>query len=170
VRVTVLVKGHRCVGGELLRQTESMRRRDVRVFTTTVQLRGVPIPARGDHRGSALNALVFALRAVVSRSRRTAERTRHRCGPRDHLSLGAAVHPAAHRWGTTLPTCTRGPLVCRRVICENRRTVSLSVPGTIAGSQTHQGVGIEQTGEAQFRVAGIRHLAIASRTRSGTMD
>src|SRR3712207_1455443 len=47
----------------------------------------------------------------------------------DHLSLGAAVHPAADRCGTPLPARHRGSLVRGRDIPEGRRSVGVPVSG-----------------------------------------
>jgi 1,4-alpha-glucan branching enzyme len=59
------------------------------------------------------SALVPTLRAVVSRRRGAAQRTRDPGRPRHHLPLGAAVHAAAGRGRPALPPRGRGPLVGR---------------------------------------------------------
>src|ERR671917_433419 len=67
----------------------------------TIGVHRLPVPPRGDRAGSAL---VPPLWTLLSRCRRAAGRARRAGRSRDHLPLGAAVHPAADRRGTTLPT------------------------------------------------------------------
>ena len=60
----------------------------------TIRLRWLLLPARRDRAGGAL---VPTLRAVVSRHRGAARRTRHRRGSRHGLPLGPAIHADAGR-------------------------------------------------------------------------
>ena len=72
---------------------------------------------------------VPALWAVVPRRRGAARRTRRRRRPRHRVPLGAALHAAAHRRGSALPSRGRGSVVRGRDPCQGRRGVALRVPG-----------------------------------------
>src|SRR5215216_5189556 len=75
-----------------------------------VCLRWLLLSTRHHRAGSAL---VPTLRAVVSRRRGAAHRTRDPGRPLHHLPMGAAVHAAAGRGRPALPPRGRGPLVGR---------------------------------------------------------
>jgi hypothetical protein len=70
------------------------------LVASSVGVRRVPVPGRGDR---GCGALVLAQRPVLSRRRGAAGRTRHRGGPRDCVPVGAAIHAAAGRRRPVLP-------------------------------------------------------------------
>ncbi len=75
-----------------------------RPVRSTVGVRRVPFSARGDHLGGAL---VPAVWSFLPGRGRAIGRAGHRGGSRHCVSLGATVHPAAHRRGLALPAPSR---------------------------------------------------------------
>ena len=111
--------------------------------STEVQLRRVPVPARGDHAGGAL---VPAVRAVLPRCGRATGRTRHRGGSRHDLPVGAAVHPGVARRRPPQPARRRGSLVRRRDLPEGRWAVGVPVSGDRPARAGHRRPGLTEAG------------------------
>ena len=70
----------------------------------------LPVPAGGDHHRSPL---VSAVRAVLPRCRGTAGRARRHRRSRQHLPMGAALHPGVHRGCPAVPSRSWRPVVRR---------------------------------------------------------
>jgi hypothetical protein len=142
--VLTLGKRHCCIDGRQARAGWAGASSPCPAASAEVRFHRVPLPARCDHRGSAL---IPALRPESYRERGgAAGRTQCRGGSRHDLPVGAAVHAAVDRRGTAVPAHRRGSVVRRRNLRQGRRTVGVSISGDRPVQPGHRRAGVPEAG------------------------